>query len=135
MFWAVVSSAMRMYFCVVVRSRLHGLHVFHRIEVGHVVGGEPATEVVEAVPLALTFESRFNRGPFLKQSKLSTEKFNSDRGKHRRRLGFTKRREMSDDFLVQEDLNVPLPFVLLCRRIDDNALIGLFDLIPPKCHA
>jgi hypothetical protein len=43
---------------------LHSLHQFHRVEVGDLVGGEPAAEVVEAVPLP----SRLNRGSIAARS-------------------------------------------------------------------
>ena len=45
-------------------AMLHSLHQFHRVEVGDLVGGEPAAEVVEAVPLP----SRLNRGSIAARS-------------------------------------------------------------------
>ena len=42
-------------------AMLHGLHQFHRVEVLHVVRREPATEVVEAVPLATASDTELKK--------------------------------------------------------------------------
>ncbi len=63
---------------------LHGLHQFHRIEVDHVVGGEPATEVVEAVPLALILEPGRDCSQLLKSNKVASENSDFASRKHSR---------------------------------------------------